>query len=62
MPLSIVIDRVYVKRNPRRCDTNTLESSLIRRGPDLSLNGDDRDRTGNLLHAMQVLSQLSYIP
>jgi hypothetical protein len=26
------------------------------------LNGDDRDRTGNLLVANQALSQLSYVP
>ena len=25
-------------------------------------NGDDRDRTGNLLVANQALSQLSYVP
>ena len=26
------------------------------------LNGDDRDRTGDLLLAKQALSQLSYVP
>ena len=29
---------------------------------DFFFGGDDRDRTDDLLHAMQALSQLSYIP
>ena len=28
----------------------------------LNLGGDKRDRTADLLHAMQALSQLSYTP
>ena len=28
----------------------------------LSVSGDDRDRTGNLMVANQALSQLSYVP
>ena len=32
------------------------------KGKIVHLGGDNRDRTGDLLHAKQTLSQLSYIP
>ena len=33
-----------------------------RKGTDFSFGGDKEDRTPDLLHAMQALSQLSYAP
>src|SRR6266581_3681428 len=46
-------------RCPRPLDDGDLEDSYDSRRP---VGGGKRDRTADLLHAMQALSQLSYTP
>src|SRR6266478_5499182 len=46
-------------RCPRPLDDGDLEDSYDGRRP---VGGGKRDRTADLLHAMQALSQLSYTP
>jgi hypothetical protein len=45
--------------NTRRCKSNDLPYSTMDRK---KFGGAKRDRTADLLHAMQALSQLSYSP
>ena len=55
---------MQLSRFPLRLWVSRPAPSYARRQPPGSqiTGGDDRDRTGDLLRAKQVLSQLSYVP